>query len=81
MEDHATILCSLLIGFGLSAYVVIGTAYDDIDPNVETRRDHAWVVTKSNNNKSNKNNSDIVFIEALTGQVSKPEVYKTHTQK
>lgn len=60
-QDHATLLCSLLLGFGLSAYVIIGTAYDDTNPNVESRRDHAWVCTKTKDN-------DITFIEALTGQ-------------
>ena len=31
VEDHACLLCSLLLGFGLSAYVVIGQAYDSSD--------------------------------------------------
>ena len=56
VEDHATLLCSLLLGFGLSAYVVIGTAYDDSNATADSRRDHAWVCTRASN-------GDVVFIE------------------
>ena len=38
-EDHAALLCSLLLGFGLNAYVCIGTK---LKGSV-----HAWVMTIS----------------------------------
>jgi centrosomal protein CEP76 len=37
VEDHATLLCSLLLGFGLDAYVCIGT--NQVGP-------HVWVMTR-----------------------------------
>jgi centrosomal protein CEP76 len=52
-ENHAILLCSLLIGFGLDAYVCIGTK--------QKSQPHAWVVTIS------ANYEDIVFWESLTG--------------
>ncbi|CAM4698077.1 unnamed protein product [Leuciscus chuanchicus] len=36
-EDHATLLCSLLLGFGLDAYVCVGTKAKNIP--------HTWVMT------------------------------------
>ncbi|XP_056330786.1 centrosomal protein of 76 kDa isoform X1 [Danio aesculapii] len=36
-EDHATLLCSLLLGFGLDAYVCVGTKLKNIP--------HTWVMT------------------------------------
>lgn len=36
-EDHATVLCSLLLGFGLDAYVCVGTKAKNIP--------HTWVMT------------------------------------
>lgn len=36
-EDHALLLCSLLIGFGLNAYVCVGTKAKGAM--------HTWVVT------------------------------------
>ncbi|XP_056618560.1 centrosomal protein of 76 kDa [Triplophysa dalaica] len=36
-EDHATLLCSLLLGFGLDAYVCVGTKTKNIP--------HTWVMT------------------------------------
>ena len=71
VEDHATLLCSLLLGFGLDAYVCIGRARDDAGEGGEGgeegergeggEREHAWVVTV-------EGNGDVTFIEALTGQ-------------
>ena len=61
-EDHAVLLCSLLLGFGLDSYVCIGTVID----NNENERDHLWVMTRSaGRGKSSKR---IVFWESLTGQ-------------
>ncbi|TRY84949.1 hypothetical protein DNTS_019027, partial [Danionella cerebrum] len=36
-EDHATLLCSLLLGFGMDAYVCVGTKAKNIP--------HTWVLT------------------------------------
>ncbi|XP_043923127.1 centrosomal protein of 76 kDa [Protopterus annectens] len=36
-EDHATLLCSLLLGFGLAAYVCVGTKAKGVP--------HTWVMT------------------------------------
>ncbi|CAF0859272.1 unnamed protein product [Didymodactylos carnosus] len=50
-ENHATLLCSLLLGFGLDAYVCIGTkAKNQI---------HSWVVTIGA--------EDVFFWESLNG--------------
>ena len=37
VEDHSTLLCSLLIGFGIEAYVAVGTAGGE---------PHTWVLTR-----------------------------------
>lgn len=42
LEDHAVLLCSLLIGFGLDAYVAIGTRTDSSG----VEEDHCWVITR-----------------------------------
>lgn len=36
-EDHASLLCSILLGFGMDAYVVVGNSTDG---------PHAWVLTR-----------------------------------
>ncbi|XP_034029760.1 centrosomal protein of 76 kDa isoform X2 [Thalassophryne amazonica] len=50
-EDHATLLCSLLLGFGLDAYVCVGTKAR-VGP-------HTWVLTRSTD-------GSITFWESLT---------------
>jgi len=60
VEDHSTLLCSLLLGFGLSAYVIIGTAYNN---DGEEAREHSWVAVMPPNG-----GGDVTFIESLTGQ-------------
>ncbi|XP_034554580.1 centrosomal protein of 76 kDa [Notolabrus celidotus] len=50
-EDHATLLCSLLLGFGLDAYVCVGTK------NKGTA--HTWVLTRGTD-------GSITFWESLT---------------
>uniref|UniRef100_A0A3Q2ZD87 Centrosomal protein of 76 kDa n=1 Tax=Kryptolebias marmoratus TaxID=37003 RepID=A0A3Q2ZD87_KRYMA len=50
-EDHATLLCSLLLGFGLDAYVCVGTKAKDVP--------HAWVLTRGTD-------GTITFWESLT---------------
>ncbi|XP_037533110.1 centrosomal protein of 76 kDa isoform X2 [Nematolebias whitei] len=50
-EDHATLLCSLLLGFGLDAYVCVGTKAKGVP--------HAWVLTRGTD-------GSITFWESLT---------------
>lgn len=50
-EDHATLLCSLLLGFGLDAYVCVGTKPKGLA--------HTWVMTRGTD-------STITFWESLT---------------
>ena len=50
-------LCNLLLGFGLDAYVVIGT---------NSEGSHAWVMTRQPPNAAGKQKVD--FWESLTGQ-------------
>jgi len=52
---HALLLCSLLLGFGLDAYVVIGASSDG---------PHLWVLTIL---KSSQNKIKYTFWESLTG--------------
>ena len=51
-ENHATLLCSLLLGFGLDAYVIVGTKAKGIP--------HAWVMTLGTDGL-------VTFWESLTG--------------
>ncbi|XP_053570872.1 centrosomal protein of 76 kDa [Bombina bombina] len=51
-EDHANLLCSLLLGFGLDAYVCVGTKGKGVA--------HAWVMTCGTDGA-------ITFWESLTG--------------
>ena len=53
VEEHATLLCSLLLGFGLDAYVVTGT---------DERGAHTWVMSKAGDDGA------VTFWESLTGQ-------------
>lgn len=55
-EDHAVLLCNLLLGFGLDAYVVVGTNSEGA---------HAWVMTRQPPNQAGKQKVD--FWESLTG--------------
>ena len=52
-EDHAVLLCSLLLGYGLNAYICMGTKIKGLA--------HTWVMT------CNMDGS-VVFWESLTGQ-------------
>ncbi|KAM4687677.1 centrosomal protein of 76 kDa [Discoglossus pictus] len=51
-EDHANLLCSLLLGFGLDAYVCVGTKGRGVA--------HTWVMTCGTDGA-------IIFWESLTG--------------
>ena len=53
MEDHCCLLCSLLLGYGLDAYVCMGTKTNG--------HAHCWVVTIGNE-------GGVTFWESLTGQ-------------
>ncbi|XP_054897838.1 centrosomal protein of 76 kDa isoform X2 [Poeciliopsis prolifica] len=50
-EDHAALLCSLLLGFGLDAYVCVGTKVSNSP--------HTWVLTRGTD-------GSITFWESLT---------------
>uniref|UniRef100_A0A1A8F5G6 Centrosomal protein of 76 kDa n=3 Tax=Nothobranchius korthausae TaxID=1143690 RepID=A0A1A8F5G6_9TELE len=50
-EDHAALLCSLLLGFGLDAYMCVGTKAKGVP--------HAWVLTRGTD-------GTITFWESLT---------------
>ncbi|XP_031552342.1 centrosomal protein of 76 kDa-like [Actinia tenebrosa] len=52
-EDHATLLCSIFLGFGLDAFVCLGTR--------DTGQPHAWVMTRQTDGL-------VSFWETLTGQ-------------
>ena len=54
VEDHVVLLCSLLLGYGLNAYVVIGTKTKGCA--------HAWVATIG------ADGDDVTFWESLTAQ-------------
>ena len=56
-EDHSLLLCSLLLGFGLDAYVAVGTAGDE---------PHVWVLTRVQRLGSPLKTT--VFWETVTGQ-------------
>ena len=74
VEDHCTLLCSLLLGFGLEAYVAVGTAGGE---------PHVWVITRVP--KVGSPLKTIDFWETMTGQrmeLTDPRVnkfYKTIT--
>jgi centrosomal protein CEP76 len=55
-EDHAILLCSLLLGFSIDAYVCVGST---------TEGQHVWVMTRIN--KANKLQK-VLFWESITGQ-------------
>jgi len=59
VEDHALMLCSLLLGFGLDAYVAVGIARD--------KGAHVWVITRGDAPTSGEGHT-IVCWESLTGQ-------------
>lgn len=56
VEDHAVLLCNLLQGFGLKAFVCVGTNSEGA---------HAWVMTVDTQSDSS---SQVMFWESLTGQ-------------
>ncbi len=73
VEDHALLLCSLLLGWGMDAWMCYGTIYDtgadsgnrekDKDKQHTAFRPHYWVVTLDELHEGR-----LVFWESLTGQ-------------
>ena len=59
VEEHALLLCSLLLGFGLDAYVVIGTK--------SKGQAHMWVMTLGAE-PDERGGSTVTFWESITGQ-------------
>lgn len=59
--DHATLLCSLFLGFGLDAYVALGTLKI---PNDSKTQPHAWVLTVS----TSDDEPQVVAWESATGR-------------
>ena len=55
VEDHCVLLCSLLLGYGLEAYVCVGTKAQGLA--------HSWVATIGSEGHT-------TFWESLTGQRS-----------
>lgn len=67
-EEHAVLLCNLLLGFGLDAYVCVGTNSEGA---------HTWVMTIDTSSDVKKPKS--VFWETLTGQrfdLSDPRIHR-----
>ena len=63
VDDHAHLLCSLLLGFGLKAYVALGESI---------RGNHAWVLTEDTKNGS------MIFWECTKGARYDYYSKKTH---
>lgn len=68
VEDHAILLCSLLLGWGMDAWVAMGTISSP-GRNVTTLNNHVWVVTMDATS-----DGYLVFWETLTGQQYKVKV-------
>jgi centrosomal protein CEP76 len=67
IEDHSTLLCNLLLGFGLDAFVAIG---------ISINGPHTWVITR---NKLENKQISIIFWESLTAQrinLADPKVFR-----
>ena len=67
MEDHSILLCNLLLGFGLDAYIAIG---------ISINGPHTWVITR---NKLENKQISIIFWESLTAQrinLADPKVFR-----
>lgn len=67
VEEHAVLLCSLLLGFGLDAYVVIGTK--------SKGQAHTWVMTLGA-----EEGGGVTFWESVTGQRYVQPMFDPDTQ-
>jgi centrosomal protein CEP76 len=56
VEDHSVLLCNLLLGFGLDAYLAVG---------ISINGPHVWVLTRS---KTDNKKYSVTYWESLTGQ-------------
>lgn len=65
VEDHAVLLCSLLLSWGMDAWVCYGSIYEPTAPGGSTSsfRQHYWVATLDD-----VSDGRVVFWESLTGQ-------------
>ena len=67
VEDHSVLLCNLLLGFGLDAYVACG---------ISINGPHVWVITRA---KLDNKKYRVTFWESLTGQridTDDPKVFR-----
>lgn len=74
VEDHALFLCSLLLGWGMDAYIAIGTISSPAAASSSSKRSHMWVVTMDAEAEGK-----VVFWETLTGQ--QYDIAIDHTKK
>jgi len=63
VEDHAVLLCSLLLSWGMDAWVCYGSIYEPSGTGGSSSRQHYWVVTLDD-----VADGRVVFWESLTGQ-------------
>jgi hypothetical protein len=68
VEDHAILLCSLLLGWGMDAWVAMGTIASP-GRNTTTLNNHVWVVTMDA-----ASDGYVIFWETLTGQQYKVKI-------
>lgn len=72
VEDHAVLLCSLLLGWGLDAWIALGTIRSTPPqngapgPSAAFTRPYCWVVTFDVSNETSKP-SKVTFWEPLSG--------------
>lgn len=72
MENHALLLCALLLGFGLDAWICVGTTGEGA---------HAWVATLDDLKKQGKGlhgGKRVTFWESLTGERQDQDDPKVH---
>lgn len=93
VEDHAILLCSMLLGWGLDAWIGLGTIVSVTDSTIGennkeyVHRPYCWVITfdKNSNNLEDKEPT-VIFWEAVSGkqydiphyQISINSQYKPH---
>lgn len=71
VADHAILLCSLLLGFNLDAYVVVGTAIDSVGQEMY----YCWVMTRG---ATESGRPRVVFWESETGRRCAPDSTTMH---
>lgn len=70
VEDHSVLLCSLLLGWGLNAFVAMGSLQTATDQSIQL---HTWVITFCETGK-------VTYWESLTGEVIEvgPSLKESH---